>query len=714
MSSRLVRRRQEQAAAGAIGGGSAESSEEDDDGYVSSRRPPANFSLLEDDEEEDGEEEDTDRDEAPAPSLAPAMLSNRERRAQQKLKKDQGQTEDLLLQPAPTAAAATSTSGATASTSPAEEETPPLDPWRLSPVHADVSNELARIFGRQALRAANAEQRRDRPPQHGRDGYEAAAARLRERGGGGGRGRLIKPRDTWPPFSGGLGMEVDHFAAAPGEDVTGASASAPAAQRFVFTHSAAYRTAQRDLDEAVEVGDPRALQAIVQYHPYQVEALLRLSDYCALAGQREQSTELCERALYACEQALHPMCRLLEGSCRLRYSEPANRPFFLALHRHMIASGRRGCSRTALELGRLLLSLDPQADPMHTLLHLDFYALSVATASTDPARQSSGDAAAEGEQCVRWLIGLAHSQLPGHSLPLYPNYAFSLALAKRWLYERVRDRHRRLDETDEQLSAARAVEEDTGGAASMQLRRALLLFPAALPLLLECTEAGAAGGTNANLNPAAVTLAARWHAIHGDASCEANCGATLRKLLMLYCRKASSLWALRRYREWLVAEASALCGHLEAVAQSRPAAAAAAATGSTTEVAEMAQGAEVGRLWRDARAATTAEYVECASSRHDEFASADPADFPPTPPDALPPEQLENLEAAADLGVAARQWVRARQMPHQLRPHGRLVLPREEWVVIDRTMHPVLKFFYSLLPWVVAPPAPRGGGAQPR
>ena len=87
----------------------------------------------------------------------------------------------------------------------------------------------------------------------------------------------------------------------------------------------------------------------------------------------------------------------------------------------------------------------------------------------------------------------------------------------------------------------------------------------------------------------------------------------------------------------------------------------------------------------------------------DEFASADAADFLPAPPDALPADQLEELEAAGNLGVGVRQWVRVARRPNALERQamGRLVVPREEWVELDRSRHPVVQFFLSLLPWVV-------------
>ena len=70
---------------------------------------------------------------------------------------------------------------------------------------------------------------------------------------------------------------------------------------------------------------------------------------------------------------------------------------------------RRGLHRTALECCKLLLALDPE-DPMGALFFVDYLALRAG----DPA----------------FLQRLADEYSPDVSLPLLPNFAFSLALAK--------------------------------------------------------------------------------------------------------------------------------------------------------------------------------------------------------------------------------------------------------------------------------------------
>lgn len=115
--------------------------------------------------------------------------------------------------------------------------------------------------------------------------------------------------------------------------------------------------------------------------------------------------------------ALHPLCKPWLGTARLTWDEPTNRPFLKALSRHMHNVARRGCPRTALELGRLLLSLSPERDPLHACLHLDHFALCAAAAA--PADAS-------------WVLRLPRAY-PAHGLLLYPNYALSAAAALRVL-----------------------------------------------------------------------------------------------------------------------------------------------------------------------------------------------------------------------------------------------------------------------------------------
>ncbi|KAL3921890.1 MAG: hypothetical protein SGPRY_004746 [Prymnesium sp.] len=285
------------------------------------------------------------------------------------------------------------------------------------------------------------------------------------RGGGhsrkaaGGGWLLVRPRESWPPWSGGMSMELYHQP----EDATKGNEGELHGSWFVFTYSSAYRHSERELQAAVETADPGQLQRVLQQWPYQVDALLRLSDYTMRTGQHELSSELIEKALFAFQSALHPMCKLAHGRARLSYAHKPNQIFFHTLFRHMVNLGRRrapshspafsrasvhlspslpniahrrGCPRTAFETARLLLSLEPSSDPTHVLLHIDYYALTAG----DPS----------------FVLKLPR-MLPSHSLLLYPNQAYSFALASKQSGE---------VDSDERLE------------------QALLLFPAVFPLLL--------------------------------------------------------------------------------------------------------------------------------------------------------------------------------------------------------------------------------------
>lgn len=52
-----------------------------------------------------------------------------------------------------------------------------------------------------------------------------------------------------------------------------------------------------------------------------------------------------------------------------------HRALYVSIFKHLSFVGSRACSRTALEFCKLLLSLDPEGDPLATVLAVDFYAL---------------------------------------------------------------------------------------------------------------------------------------------------------------------------------------------------------------------------------------------------------------------------------------------------------------------------------------------------
>eukprot|EP00965_Chrysotila_dentata_P143930 4754497-Pleurochrysis_carterae.AAC.3 len=494
---------------------------------------------------------------------------------------------------------------------------------RIEAQHLDATNELTKTFGRRTIQKLAAADRAERGARgHG-------AARARGSLAGGSRCWFGRPRDTWPPVGPGLEMEaLPNSAARRGE------------MHFAFVYSRAYREAQREVEAAVLLGDPNALAAVLRSVPFQVDALARYADYCMYGGQHELAAECVDKALHACEQAMHPLCRsrMLDGTARLPWAEPTNRPIFKLLQRHACALSRRGCHRTAFEVCRLCYSLDPEEDPMFTLQQMDFFALR--------AKQNT------------WLLSFANAN-PNLSLSMYPNWAFSLALAQ---HQRVSERRAATDDAHAGVAAAEA---------DSQLARALLLFPAALPMLVRRVAAD---------NAAALRVLQQWEealASRGaqdlgtgagsvSSTNEAGYGATLGKLLRLFVERHSTTFSASEAQAWLLRVASSVSqrlleGEVEAV------------------------------CLHDACALARFCEYSGAPARHDEFLDANPADFSESLPAQLP-EDLQAFAAADGEGGA-----RPARLP------GRLVVPREERMQLRADTSPVLQFFLSLIPWAMPP-----------
>ncbi|XP_076245271.1 nuclear localized protein 1 isoform X2 [Calliopsis andreniformis] len=280
--------------------------------------------------------------------------------------------------------------------------------------HLNPYNELKRIFGSRTVQAVQ-KNRRNR----GRTGHLKKTC-------------LVSPKDNWPAINeSGLSMSLDHTIQ-----------SVPNVQYFVYEHSPFYRQVQLKFLDAVESLDPEDIVNIINVHSYHVDALLQLAELCKLSEDLATAAEFTERALYCLEYAFHPLFNVTTAQCRLDYRKQQNRALFITLFKHLNFVGGRGCYRTSLEFCKLLLSLDPEGDPLAVVLSLDFYALR--------AKE------------FEWFTEFCNLWDSTRNLTQLPNIAYSLALA-----------HFHLDNRD---------------TASELLQNALIMFPGVLlPLLDKCT-----------------------------------------------------------------------------------------------------------------------------------------------------------------------------------------------------------------------------------
>lgn len=283
--------------------------------------------------------------------------------------------------------------------------------------HLNPDNEMRRKFGSRVVQTENQSRQRK---QRGRTLLRGSV--------------LITPKPSWPNASrNGLSMrslEMEREG-----------------QWFTWDHSPQYQTVQMEFLRAVDSMNPERIMKILNSHPMHIDSMLQLSEICKMGDDSAMAADLIERTLYAFEASFHPCFNLSSGTSRLEYRRQENRSFFLALFRHVHYVASRSCYRTALELTKILLSLDPEEDPLAAILMVDFFAL---------------------RSCeYQWLIDLCRIWEPQRNLSQLPNMAYSLALATFHLSLR-----------DESLSAT----------ADQLLQDALIEFPDVLiPLLDKCS-----------------------------------------------------------------------------------------------------------------------------------------------------------------------------------------------------------------------------------
>ncbi|KAL0002446.1 hypothetical protein SO802_016227 [Lithocarpus litseifolius] len=97
-------------------------------------------------------------------------------------------------------------------------------------------------------------------------------------------------------------------------------------------------------------------------------------EYFKFAGEHQISADAIGKSLYDLERVWDPMFTTLQGICQLKFSHETNKQLFLALFIHMRNMDRHGCHWSALEVCKLLLSLDSD-DPMGAMFCIDYLSL---------------------------------------------------------------------------------------------------------------------------------------------------------------------------------------------------------------------------------------------------------------------------------------------------------------------------------------------------
>jgi len=173
-----------------------------------------------------------------------------------------------------------------------------------------------------------------------------------------------------------------------------------------------------------------------------------MAEYFAVLGEQPMSADAIARCLYALECAWHPMFNPLQGNCQLKYKHDTNKPIFAALFTHMKNLDRRGCHRSALEVCKLLLSLDSD-DPMGAIFCIDYFALRA--------------------EEYAWLEKFSEEYKSDNSIWLFPNFSYSLAICRFYL-EREAGK-------DDDMNAEKSSSTDL-------MKQALMLHPSVIKKLV--------------------------------------------------------------------------------------------------------------------------------------------------------------------------------------------------------------------------------------
>ncbi|EER03983.1 hypothetical protein Pmar_PMAR024851 [Perkinsus marinus ATCC 50983] len=351
--------------------------------------------------------------------------------------------------------------------------------------------------------------------------------------------------------------------------------------QFYLEPSNSYLKSMDTYCEIVASSDVDSLIYFLQKNPFHLHSILAITDLYREHREFERAGQLLRRGLYVLQCSTHPLFdpfmesntghknqkknssgkkRHAKGkhptgneevglvaSLRLSKEDPYYCFTILALRTllvHGLLLAGQGCTRTALEIFKLLLLMDDEKDRVHALMHVDTYAI----------RSHEYDWLHRFVASYASLPPAAPEEVQYSALDLaMPNFAFSEALAR---YQQL--------PTAEEASAAipRVTAEDlrktliitdapTGDSAldaSVALMKAILLFPYTVRTLLIAMSSPLSGPGHKpweDLFRNPPFSDARTYFMH------AKFGSIHLLMAEAYAEKAWQLWKPEQLQEWL-------------------------------------------------------------------------------------------------------------------------------------------------------------------
>ncbi|KAL4161857.1 hypothetical protein PRNP1_002408 [Phytophthora ramorum] len=487
----------------------ADSDEEVESDEELEEKRPANvgFAFLASDSDESDDDDNDEEEEVEKPVLAPEPSKGKNKKSKKKSKKkgrvgsdeedeDENESVDDILDALAAEAGNLSVDEAAAIRNENEQSL-----FGVQLKFANADKEMKRIFGVKEGGHSNGRKRGD----------PRSAARVTTK-----KVMMVSPLDEWPrpPTFVGGGIRWTRSNKPKGAGWNSLC------HYFEITWSMAYKKLQEEFELLQRTHDPNLIAHFLQRYPYHIDALLTMSEVFQHHGQMDHASDSIKRCMYVLELAWADQFDVSKGNCRMDIQTEHNGGFFKALFLLMKQVGRRGCMRSAFETAKLLLSLDPQGDPMNVILAIDYYALT-------------------SRQC-QFLIDLSNSKTPAvdrfassdsstkkkttssasDTIAVLPNLQFSLALAHFFLGNET--------EAKDLLAAA------------------LLKFPTILKPLLEKIAANPSSSSWRPILSSRVFANAR--SVDGEHS-------VLQHLLDIYVTRNHSIWKVNDAQMFLLRSA---------------------------------------------------------------------------------------------------------------------------------------------------------------
>ncbi|KAH9637311.1 hypothetical protein HF086_006955 [Spodoptera exigua] len=145
---------------------------------------------------------------------------------------------------------------------------------------------------------------------------------------------------------------------------------------FVFNHNESYQKMHRAfLAKYSRAQSTELLMGLEEARRnMHVEALLEISDRLFRMEENGVANEIVENVVLFLQYVAHPLFILSQNNVRLDYKYMENRPFHVAMLKYVYLLSNKACHRTALEIAKMLLLLDPN-DPLALLALIDILAL---------------------------------------------------------------------------------------------------------------------------------------------------------------------------------------------------------------------------------------------------------------------------------------------------------------------------------------------------